>query len=71
MAGIISGAVFNPEAAKTHVAATWAELQSLDALASNGDINGDAAHAAVQRFRKLPTFQINWGLIGTSFSPSF
>ena len=57
------GMVYDPVKAKEGVELQWATLQELKAAVAAG-LDRDSAHAAVQKYRTLPTFQINWSLIG-------
>jgi hypothetical protein len=52
------------DAAKASVEKMWNDLQSLEASLA-GDITAEIAHTATQHYRQLPTFGVNWGLIGS------
>lgn len=59
------GLAYNPEAAKKGMEEHWALLKDLKTMADAG-FDAASAHEAVLKYRKLPSFQVNWGLIGVT-----
>lgn len=61
--GGMIGLAYDPEKAKAGVEKVWKELNDLKTLVDGG-LDAAKAHEAVQHYRQLPSYQINWGLIG-------
>eukprot|EP00047_Mylnosiga_fluctuans_P001656 m.221302 g.221302 ORF g.221302 m.221302 type:complete len:148 (+) comp10558_c0_seq1:2957-3400(+) len=57
------GLAYDAEKAKAGLQETWQSLQALQHTVA-GDLDAASTHAAVQSYRKLPSFGVNWGIIG-------
>eukprot|EP00048_Salpingoeca_helianthica_P014679 m.222963 g.222963 ORF g.222963 m.222963 type:complete len:101 (+) comp16141_c0_seq1:23-325(+) len=59
------GLAYDAEAAKHGVEKVWDQLKHLEALVA-GEPAPDKVHEAAKLYRELPSYQINWSLVGVN-----